>query len=333
MRKLAIPALVAILVGACGDSFSSLSYGDVTSIIAVMDPALWEQVDEQVYGALEPTILTVRNEKTFTVTYQDPSKPEWANLRKFRQIFLVGTGEEPWMKEALAVARDSVKGPGLYRAYDIWSRGQQATIILVDRDSAAVQVARHLAEVNAALDDQFRVYVRNRMFMSGADSALADTLMAQARFALIVPEVYGWSLENATYLFRNDNPDPSELIREISVSWKSPIPPDMTPEGLLAWRAETTKGYSEPQDVDLSIVDAGPLQFRGRQAYQIQAMWTNPPERNWPAAGPFVMRSVICPEQNRMYLLDAWLYAPGKEKYEYMIQLETILDSFRCGPA
>ena len=31
-----------------------------------------------------------------------------------------------------------------------------------------------------------------------------------------------------------------------------------------------------------------------------------------------------------MYLIDAWLYAPGRDKYEYMIQLEEILGSFRC---
>ena len=42
------------------------------------------------------------------------------------------------------------------------------------------------------------------------------------------------------------------------------------------------------------------------------------------------MRAIVCEDQDRMYLLDAWLYAPGKEKYEYMIQLETILDSFSC---
>ena len=79
------------------------------------------------------------------------------------------------------------------------------------------------------------------------------------------------------------------------------------------------------------VVCGPPFEYRGRPAYQIQATWVNPPEQNWPAAGPFILRSVICPEQNRMYLVDAWLYAPGKEKYEYMIQLQTILDSFRCG--
>jgi hypothetical protein len=39
---------------------------------------------------------------------------------------------------------------------------------------------------------------------------------------------------------------------------------------------------------------------------------------------------VPCPAQDRLYLLDAWLYAPGKEKYQYMIQLETLLGTFEC---
>lgn len=333
MRKLAITALLALTVGACGDAFSSLAYGDFNSIIAVMEPSLWEEVGDDVYGALEPTILTVRDEKTFTVTYQDPSQPEWSNLRRFRQLLLVGTGDEPWMAEALAKMKTPVSGPGLYHVGDIWATGQQATIIIVTADGTAGQVRAHLGEINATLDEQFRGYARNRMFMSGVDSALADTLMAQARFQVMLPEVYRWSSRDSTYIFRNDNPDPAELIRQVTVSWRSPIPPDMTPEGLLEWRAEISSSYSEPQDVDLAVADAGPFEFRGRQAYQIQALWTNPPELNWPAAGPFITRGIICPEQNRMYLVDAWLYAPGKEKYEYMVQLQTILDSFRCGPA
>ena len=41
--------------------------------------------------------------------------------------------------------------------------------------------------------------------------------------------------------------------------------------------------------------------------------------------------SVACPAQDRLYFLDSWLYAPGKDKWEYIIQLETILQTFRCG--
>jgi hypothetical protein len=331
MRKLLLAAMATVTLSACDTT--SLAYGDNNSIVAAMDPALWEEVGEEIYGALEPTILTVTEEKTFTVTFQDPSREEWRNLRRFRQILLVGTGEESWMQEATVKARTPVEGPGLYRAYDVWSRGQQVTIIVANAATAADEVRAHLTEINETLDTQYRAWAKDRMFMSGADSALADTLMAEGRFSLILPDVYRWTRLDSIYLFRNDQPDPSELIRNITVSWKTPIPEDMQPEGLIEWRAQVSESFSQPQVVDLSVVDAGPFQFRGRPSYQIQAIWKNPPDYSWPAAGPFITRSVICPEQNRMYLLDAWLYAPGKEKYEYMIQLETILESFRCGRA
>ncbi len=332
MRKTSLlPLLAAALLGAGACDSTPLAYGDPNSIIAVMEPGIWEEVQDTVYASLEPTIRTVRDEKTFTVTYQEPLGEFWENLRRFRQMLLVGNGDEPWMQEALEEARGEVSGPGLYRAYDVWSRGQQLTIILADEGQERAAVLEHLDEINATLDDQYRGWARNRMFMTGPDTALADTLGRTAGFELLVPRVYRWVQRDSLYVFRNDNPDPSELIRQISVSWKSPIPPDMTPEGLLEWRREVTEAYEEPQVVDLENAAAGPVDFKGNQAYEIQAVWENPPEQNWPAAGPFIMRSVICPQQNRMYLVDAWLYAPGKEKYEYMIQLETILDSFECG--
>jgi hypothetical protein len=332
MRKLSSIAVLVVLAvaAACADS-SRLAYGDVNSIIAVMSPELWDEVGEEVYDALEPTIQTVRSEKTFTVTYQDPSGEEWGNLRRFRQLLLVGSGDEAWMADALKKTEEELDGPGMYRAYDVWASGQQATIVLTPEGAGADEVRSHLAEINEILDTQYRSYARNRMYMTGADTALADTLMRTARFHLMVPMVYRWSRQDSVFIFRNDNPDPAELIRQVAVSWQSPVPPDMTPEGILDWRGGIAASFGEPQDIDLSNRAAGSFQYRGQDAYQIQATWKNPPELEWPAAGPFITRAVVCLQQDRMYLLDAWLYAPGKEKYEYMIQLETILDSFRCG--
>ncbi len=168
--------------------------------------------------------------------------------------------------------------------------------------------------------------------MTGVDSALADTLSTQAGFSVQVPLVYSWHRDDSTYVFRNDNPDPSELIREVTVSWKSPAPARLSVEDILAWRAQVVaEHYSEPQDTVLDGMAVRDTTFRGHPAVQIQAQWRNPPTRGWPAAGPFITRAITCDSQDRTYLVDAWLYAPGKEKYEYMIQLQTILDTFRCG--
>ncbi len=335
MRTSAIVSAAAfMLLGVSACEQMPIAYGDANSIIAVMDTTLWSQVSDDVESALEPTILTVAKERTFNVTYQDPTETDkWVNLRRFRQLLLVGTGDEPWMAKPLSEVTDSVTGPGLYKAYNVWSRGQQVNLLILSKADAANEVRQHLPAINKILDDQYRQWARNRMYMSGIDSALADTLMAQARFQLVVPKVYRWRKSaDSVYEFRNDNPDPSELIRQVTVTWRSPVPDGLQPEDLLSWRHQLTEDYySEPQDVDLSLNDAGPFEYRGRQAYQIQAVWKNPPDLGWPAAGPFILRAIVCPQQNRMYLLDAWLYAPNKDKYQYMIQLETILETFRCG--
>jgi hypothetical protein len=52
----------------------------------------------------------------------------------------------------------------------------------------------------------------------------------------------------------------------------------------------------------------------------------------YPAAGPFISRAYVCPSANRTFFVDAWLYLPDvdRPKHEYMIQLRTLLDTFRC---
>ena len=325
-------ALLSILAAGCDTR--GMAYGDVNSIIAVMSPELWAEVENDVYGALEPTIRTVRDEKRFTVTYQEPFAEFWTDLRRFRQILLVGSATDPVVVEALDGANVQISQPGMHQIGDVWSRGQSITIVLLPEGGGADDLRPYLADVNELLDVQYRQWVYNRMYMSGVDSALADTLHAEAGFALLLPEVYRRTSTDSVFVFRNDNPDPAELIREVVVTWRTPIPSDLQAEDILEWREQVVAGYySEPQVNALDNAQAEPMEYRGRYAYQIHAEWRNPPERGWPAGGPFITRAVLCDNQNRMYLIDSWLYAPGKKKYEYMIQLETILDSFRCGAA
>ncbi|MEJ2541710.1 MAG: DUF4837 family protein [Gemmatimonadota bacterium] len=324
--------LTALVLGVAGCDRTG-AYGDASSIILAADPDLWAQVQDDVYGSLEPTIQTVREERTFTVTYQNPNEEDWGRLRQFKQMLVVGTAEDPWVAEALERARgaDEAAPPQILQARDIWARAQLVTILLLPPTGQAEALRSLMPELRQIYDRQFRQLARDRMFITGRDSALADTLRREAGFSLILPQVYYWDHQDSVYIFRNDNPDPSELIRQLAVTWRTPIPEDMEGEEILAWREELAAGhYSEPQQVDLSEVTAGPFTYEGHSAYQVQAVWQNTPAADWPAAGPFILRSVACPDQDRLYLLDAWLYAPGKEKYQYMIQLETLLDSFSC---
>ncbi len=318
------------MVGACNEV--PLSYGDANSIIAVMPLQQWELSSSEVYEALEQRITTVREEKAFTVTYQEPGVVFWDRLRRFRQMLVVGSRSDAWVQEALDRARDPITENGMYQVYDVWSSGQTITLILLDEGWGPSDLSPYLPQVEEMLRGQYRGYAQNRMYFSGADSALADTLSLQAGFSMLLPNVYRWKTRDSVYIFRNDNPDPAELIRQVAVTWLTPAVGELDQEAVLEWRSRVAAAhYTEPQMVVLDRSSERSFDFGGHAAYELQAQWRNPPERDWPAGGPLFTRVISCDNQDRTYLLDAWLYAPGKEKYEYMIQLETLLDTFTCG--
>lgn len=330
IKAKAILALTVATAALAACNEKPLAYGDANSIIAVMGPDQWAAVEADVFAALEPTITTVRAEKTFTVTYQEPYAEFWDRLRRFRQTLVVGARTDSYVQDVLDEAREEITENGLHQVYDVWSSGQTVTLILLDEGWGPAELDPYLTEINDLLDGQYRAYARNRMYFSGVDSALADTLSLRAGFSMLLPDVYRWEARDSIYIFRNDNPDPSELIRQIAVTWRTPAPGLLDQAALLDWRTSLVDEYNEPQEVVLEQSGDRAFTFEGADAYEVQAMWRNPPERRWPAGGPFITRTVTCDTQDRTYILDAWLYAPGKEKYEYMIQLETLLDTFRC---
>lgn len=330
LSRYLVATLVLTALGAC-DPKSPLSYGDVNSIIAVMPLEQWDAMSVDVYEALELRTATVRAEKTFTVTYQQPYAQYWDRLRRFRQLLVVGSRSDDVVQEVLDEARTAISENGLYQVGNVWATGQNVTLILLDDGWDADDLAPYLPQVNELLDGQFRQYARNRMFISGIDSALADTLALQAGFTMFFPDVYRWEVQDSVYIFRNDNPDPAELIRQVAVTWMTPAPGLLEEEAVLEWRSRlTAENYTQDQAIELEARAERSFTFEGSEAYELQAEWRNPPDLRWPAGGPFITRTVTCDTQDRTYLLDAWLFAPGKEKYEYMIQLETLLDTFRC---
>jgi len=330
-RRLLIGLLAGSVLWTAACDNKGLSYGDANSIIAVMSSERWGEVEPDVQTALEPTIYTVGEEKAFTVTYQEPYGEYWAQLRRFQNMLLVGTAADPWIQEAVDEADEPFSDPGIHQVRDVWALGQTVTVLLLPESGGDDFLRQQLTALHELLDRQYLNFARNRMYTSGIDSALADTLRIEAGFSFLLPEVYRWYRQDSTYVFRNDNPDPSELIREIVVTWRSPAPTSLSPDELLAWRAQMVEThYSEPQAVrtDAMFIDTEP--FLGHPAVRVQAQWLNPPELGWPAGGPFITYGLTCVNQDRTYFIDAWLYAPGKEKYEYMIQLETILGTFTC---
>ena len=329
---IALLLLAALLLSGCEQP---RAHGDATAVIVAAETELWYEIESEFRAQMEPPIQTVRQERPFRITPVDPDvESGWGQLRRFRQLVLVGSEETPWMEDALArVSGPIPQAPALLEVENVWARGQRVWILLVPDQNPEEAVTEFAGTVLETMDRQFREFVRTRQFVSGRDTILADSLATHVGFSMEFPNVYRYYVQDSVFRFRNDNPSPRELIREISVTWLEPAPEeDPTQEELEAWRlALTAEHYVDPQELDLSVVTFEPIEVNGARGVEFQSAWRSLPDA-WPAGGPFIVRALRCPEQNRMYLMDGWVYAPEREKYEFVLQLQNIMNSFRCNP-
>ncbi len=337
-RGAAAAALIAVALSAAACD-KPLAWGDANSLIVVAPDSLWAEVEEDTYAVLEPRIFTTRDENMFVVTQIDPTNPSFKDLKVFRQVLVFATLDDPLLQEASRKAElvDSLGTfgtPTVFQARDVWARGQTVTGVVLRAGQEVDSWLEQLPLVLAIVDSSYREWVRRRMFATPPDTALARELRERFGFSITVPRVYDHvvragdeAIGDSIVILRNDNPDPSNLIRSVLISWR-PALDSLTAEAAIAWRAAVDSvHYNVPQSIDLDRSAVTEFLHEGVRALEVTGVWSDE-EVDFPAAGPFIVWSLQCP--GRTFFIDAWLYAPDESKYEYMLQLQEILDSFRC---
>jgi hypothetical protein len=333
LRKAVAPSLLLVALGGCNDR-TRPAMGDEHSVIVVAEDGLWAQVEDTVLSALQPLVFAVRDEPTFRVSHVSPGSPYWGDLRRFRQVLAIGGPDDPWMQDPLRRAGAGAGAGEVVEAENVWARNQRVTALVVPAADGAAVVADRVDSVASLLDRRYQAWVRNRMYTSGLDAELAERLARESGFSLRMPHVYRWrQVADSAYLFINDQPDASQLVRSLLVTWRARGAAEPDVPGTLDWRdAVVDRFYDWGQTTERDRLQV--RQLDGPAAgIEVRGVWYGVIP-DFPQAGPFITRTVDCPDQGRRYLLDAWLYAPARAKYQYMIQLETLLDGFRCeGPA
>jgi hypothetical protein len=315
-------AIAALALGACD---KPAAWGDANSLIVVVSDSLWAEVEEITYEILEPTVFTTREENTYNVTQVDPTHSSFRDMKVFRQVVVFGTAANPLVIEAAQEAGrvGTLEVPSVFQAKDVWSRGQTVTTGLLEEDRQVESLISQLPAVLGMVESEYRQWVLRRMFVTPPDTALAAALARDHGFSVLVPLVYDYIEREGpgepVVILRNDNPDPSQLIRSLLVASRPTIQ-ELTPEVALEWRAAVDSiHYNVPQRLNTERSSVTRFLADGHEALEVTGIWEDE-EGDFPAAGPFVLWLVQCP--SRTYMLDAYLYAPGQDKYEYMLQLQ-----------
>lgn len=327
---LATAALSALVVSAC-DSSLAQAPGDVDSVIVLAADSLWAEIGDSVMAAMEPEIETVRRDPIFKLTQISPAQDvRWNELKTFKQVLAIGVAADSWVAEALAEAGAEASGTTVVETYDVWSRGQRVVALAVPAEGSAQAVLDTVAWLARHYDERFREYAVQRMYTTPPDSVLRDSLLATAGYGALFPRVYRSGVPApGLRTFTNATTTGGNLYRTFVVG-TVPGTNLPAPERLLAWRDSVSAVAHRPaQAVREGLVRVDTLQVNGAPALEIQGVWVVE-DPDWPMSGPFLMRAIPCPARNETVFVDAFLYAPNRSKYEYMIQLETILDTFAC---
>lgn len=328
-RPAAVAAL-AMWAGAAAGCGPRQAVGDVNTIAVIVPDAGWAEIEQPLRAALEPKSFTVREERVFDVAHADPAEARRRGYLRLRQLLVVGSESDQWVADALDAYSGEVPAPpAILSVTNVWARPQLVTVLLLPPGSPPSAAIELLPKLGTHYLDWLERYARERMFVTGENTSLADSLRRFAGYTLSVPRVYRADRPAADVLvLRNDQPDPSQLIRTVTVDARRSDVAAATPEAVLAWRRRLAQETTTPPQVTLDEdLVSRPLEVGGRAALEVRGVWSNP-AGEWPAAGPFITRLVHCPAGP--VLVDAWLYAPGQRKFEYVVQLETILESFRC---
>lgn len=333
LRRLAaapLALLLAVLAGAaCG---KQAAIGEVNSlVILTSSDSLWSRLEDTTRATLERTVFTVRQEKKFYVEQADTSSQHVGQLKLFRQVLVFGTPDNPVVRHVAEEAGVAVppEAPSIVQAQDVWARDQVVTAVVLQPGHEVESWESQLSKLASLVDSQYRTFVHRRMYVSGEDTATEREFLDRHGFRLRFPAVYQVdTARDSLVVVRNDNPDPSELIRSVLVAYR-PRVDSLTGALAYAWRREVdTLYYHTPQAIDTVPGGVTRTTVGGQPALEAIGTWKDV-DTNFPAGGPFIVRLVQCPD--RTFFLDGWLYAPGKSKYQYMLQIREILDSFRCG--
>lgn len=321
---------VAGIIGVCSVCQKPAPVGTANEIVVVASSEVWAALEDEIVTALEPRTFTVRDERILHVAYVAPADVASTELRRMRRILLIGSPGEPLIEEALAGREaDGLTPPTVLLLPDVWVKNQRVIVALLPEAADPRVLESLLPRIADAYLRQFEEHIRRGMAVIPRNEQFAERLRQRIGVSLAIPLTYRSEQPvPGVFVFQQEEQGLTPVVRTIAIDSRARDAVDWTTEAAESWRTELAERSNQPPHVTETLPQRS-LQGRlaGQPTIQIRGVWSSRPGE-WPSAGPFVARMVECAD--RVFLIDAWLYAPVDEKYEYMYQLDRILDTFRC---
>lgn len=349
-------ALLIGLTGCDGDAYRPKASGPEEEITIVMDSTRWNgTVGETVRQTLAPYVSTLPvPERAFDLRQTSlTSEQVFDNVKRRKNVVFIAplsdsTREASFMRTRLSPEAEEAIQNGqaaVVEKPDLWRRNQRVFFVTADSPQGIMDVLEEEASrIRDAIHEITLVRMEEEMFDRGRQYALEDTLMDRHGFAVNVQHDYMIAIDTTTtskgfvwlrrllsdtrrglFVYYEDNADPSQL----------------TPEWVHATRDSLTRRYLQGNVGGFVKIDyRRPLEtvnrdFLDRYAFITHGLWYMVGEDEdgelfqYGGGGPFVNYAFYDQDQDRIYMIDGMVFAPGYDKRTFLRHMEVIAHTFR----
>lgn len=331
---------------ACSDvDLRPTAGGNPGSITVVTDSASWEgPIGEALREELGRLVFTLpQPEPAFDLKFQPLSSNDALDRIKRQQnvVFVAPLDDTSNVAQFIKARLDSSVTQAVQKGRvsvlpprkDLWYRQQLVYYVTGTNEQ---QVINALQKKSDEIRQHFNQLTRERktfeMFEKGRQQALEDTLMKHHNFAVNVQHDYIIAQDTANFVrlrrvlrdtwreffvYYIENPDPSV----ISPSWIYNVRDSLSQKYI--------RGTMEGSYVEIDRrrpLKTKNVNFLDRYAFETRGIWHMTEDA---MAGPFLNYTFYDEQQDRIYMIDGMVFAPGYDKREFLRQIEVIAHTFR----
>lgn len=324
------------------------AFGPLNQLAVVADSSLWASVVGDTFDFYFAAAFPIlpQPEPIFDIRYISPAQLEAAKERRELRSYVilanlqdVNSPVTKMVSEDMGAEKvEEARRDNSYKvtlAKDKWAKGQ---LLVYMAGSNADELIKSIVQQYASVIQRIRKEDQNRLdagiYIGGQNENLRKEIKLDLGIDLKVPTDYFKAMydEEAKVMWlRKETEDLSSniMIQVLPYTDKA----QLTKEGIKEIRdklgkyvgSELPGTYTRTNDVDLPmLVDVGT--FQNYYSLEARGIWEMV---NDYMGGPFYGLLVLNPNNNQLYYLDGFIHAPGKNKRDFMQQLEYVIRTAR----
>ncbi|MBK9015640.1 MAG: DUF4837 family protein [Saprospiraceae bacterium] len=322
------------------------SHGRVNQVLVIADSSLWKGAvgDTFFYYFSAPYILLPQPEPIFDLVHMTPEQLAKQPLKKeFRTIVLLADLNDENSTTARLLRADlgpeklveiqNGKGYNVTIGQDKWAVKQQLFYVNgFGEDKLTECIAVNFPAIGRKINERDQETVKATAYQGGEDTKLEGDIFTKYNLKMQIPKGFKQAKYDGTTNTLWLRSDEREIIANIIVH-KLPYKDksQLTKAGIKKIRDGVTgivttqqpNTYMRINDVDLPLFVEN-ITLNNAYTVQAKGVWDIVNDFK---GGPFVSNLMLNPKTNELVLVDGFVFAPGKDKRNYMQELELVLST------